>query len=182
MTDIDQGAALAFDEPPGRGSLLKWVLIAVVAILLLGVGGGAAWYFLLGGKEHFAPKAHKEVEVPLPYFLELKAFVVSLPSASGTPHFVQLGISLQLPRAAAGEMVTAVLPEVQDAIRQSLLAFRTDDLQNPEGVNKVRAALVKHLNEVLTRVLGPDRIAKITEGQPTKDFVQNLLFATLIVE
>jgi hypothetical protein len=38
------------------------------------------------------------------------------------------------------------------------------------------------LNEVLTRVLGPERLAKITEGQENHDFVQNILFATLIVE
>jgi flagellar basal body-associated protein FliL len=181
MTDIDQGASLALGEPRGGGSLLKWVLIAVIVLIVLMAGAGV-WYFLLGGKEHFAPKEPKEVEAPLPYFQELKPFVVSVPSKSGTPHFVQLGISLQLPRAAGGEMITAVLPEIQDAMRQTLLTFRSDDLQNPEGVNNVRQAMIKHLNEVLVRVLGPERIAKVTAGQPTPDFVQNILFATLIVE
>ena len=178
MTDIDQAAALDLDETRGRSPLVKWGVIGLALLVLIGAGG-AVWYFFLGGR---APQQPKQIEAPLPYFLDLKPFVVSLPSASGTPHFVQLGISLQLPRAAAGEMVTAVLPEIQDAMRQTLLGYKSDELQNTDGVNKVRQALLKHLNEVLARVFGPDRVAKITDGQPNHDVVQNILFATLIVE
>jgi flagellar FliL protein len=182
MTDIDQAAALDLDdEPSGGGSLLKWGLIVFVVLALIG-GGGAVWYFFLGGREHFAPQQPKAVEAPLPYFLDLKPFVVTMPNSSGTPHFVQLGISLQLPRSTAGEMVTAVLPEIQDAMRQTLLGFKSDELQTPDGVNKVRKAMIEHLNEVMTRVLGPERVAKITDGSPISAFVQNILFATLIVE
>ena len=181
MANIDQDAALSLDEPRGRSPLLKWGLIGIIVLLVLGAGG-AVWYFMLGGKAHFAPPEHKEVEVPLPYFVELKPLVVTMASTTGTTHFVQLGLSLQVPRAAAGEMITAVLPEVQDAMRQTLLGYKSDELQNTDGVNKVRQALLKHLNEVLARVFGPDRVAKITDGQPNHDVVQNILFATLIVE
>lgn len=181
MTDIDQAAALDLDEPRGRSSLMKWALIVIVLLALAG-GGGAVWYFFLGGKAHFGGQEAKKVEAPLPSFMDLKPFVVSLPSSSGTSHFVQLGISLQLPRAAASEMVTAVLPEIQDAMRQILLGFKTEDLQTPEGVNKVRKVMKEHLNEVMTRVLGPERIAKLTEGTGSPDFIQNILFGTLIVE
>jgi flagellar protein FliL len=182
MTDIDQDSALDLDdEPSGRSPLVKWGLIGVVVLALLGTGG-AGWYFFLGGREYFAPRQAKEVEAPLPYFLDLKPFVVSMPSSSGTPHFVQLGVSLQLPRSAAGEMVTAILPEIQDAMRQTLLGFKSDDLQTPDGVNRVRKAMTEHLNEVMTRVLGSERVAKLTSGAPNSAFVQNVLFATLIVE
>jgi flagellar FliL protein len=178
MTDIDQDA-LDLREPRGNSSFVKWALIGIIALLLLGGGGFAAWFFLLGGH---GQKEAKEIETPLPYFMALKPFVVSLPNANGSPHFVQLGISLQLPRSAAGEMVTAVLPEFQDAMRQTLLGFRTEDLQTPAGVDKVRKAMTEHLNQTATRVLGPDRIAKLTAGAPNGQFVQNILFATLIVE
>lgn len=181
MTDVDQTTAFDLQEPRGRSPLIKWGLIAVAALVLLGAGG-AVWYFFLGGKEHFAPKQEKEAEAPLPYYLEVKPIVVSMPSNSGQTHFVQLGVSLQLPRPAAGEMVGALLPEVQDSMRQTLLAFKSDDLQTPEGVDKVRKAMIKHLNEVLSSVLGPDRLAKLTAGSPDGAFVQNILFPTLIVE
>jgi flagellar basal body-associated protein FliL len=183
MTDIDQAAALDLEdeEPPGRSPLFKWGLIAVVMLVLIG-SGVAVWYFLLGGGDHPSSQQPKAAEMPLPYFLDLKPFVVSLPNSNGSPHFVQLGVSLQLPRSAAGEMVTAVLPEIQDSMRQTLLGFRTDDLQTPDGVNRVRKAMTEHLNEEMTRVLGPERIAKMTDGSPNGAFVQNILFATLIVE
>lgn len=182
MTDIDQAAALDLDdEPRGRSPLLKWGLIGLVVLLLLGAGG-AVWYFLLGGSEHFSAHQAKPIETPLPFFLDLKPFVVSLPSNSGTPHFVQLGISLQLPRAGAGEVVNAILPEIQDAMRQTLLGFKSDDLQTPAGVDRVRKAMTEHLNEVMVRVLGPERIAKLTENTGNPTFVQNILFSTLIVE
>src|SRR5579863_6143965 len=181
MADIDQAGAFDLDEPRGRSPLLKWGIIALAVLVLLGAGG-AVWYFFLGGKEHFSPQQKKEVEAPLPYYLEVKPIVVSMPSSSGTTRFVQVGLSLQLPRPAAGEMVSALLPEVQDSVRQTLLAFKSDDLQTPEGVDRVRKAMIKHLNEVLGTVLGPDRMGKLTAGSPDGAFVQNILFPTLIVE
>jgi flagellar basal body-associated protein FliL len=183
MTDIDQDALDLEDEdePGGRSPLVKWGLIGLALVVLIGAGG-VVWYFFLGGSSYFSAQPQKEVEVPLPYFVDLKPFVVSMPNAAGTPHFVQLGVSLQLPRSTAGAMVTAILPEVQDAMRQTLLNFKTDDLQSPAGVDRVRKAMTEHLNEVMNRVLGPERIAKMTAGTPNGLFVQNILFATLIVE
>lgn len=181
MTDIDQAAALDLDEPRGRSPLVKWGLIGVVVLALIG-GGGAVWYFFLGGAAHFGSQQAKQVEAPLPYFMDLKPFVVTLGSSTGTSHFVQLGISLQLPRTAAGEMVTAILPEIQDAMRQILLGFKSEDLQSPDGVNKVRKVMKVRLNEVMVRVLGPERIAKLTDGTGSNEFIQNILFGTLIVE
>src|ERR1700733_14102714 len=109
--------SLDLREPRGSSPLLKWALIGMTLLVLLGAGG-AAWYFFLGGREHFSSQQPK-VEAPLPYFLELKPFVVTMPSSSGVTHFVQLGVSLQLPRAPAGEMVTSLLPEIQDTMGQT---------------------------------------------------------------
>lgn len=177
----DQAAPLNVAEGRGRGGSRKWLLLGIVALVVIGAGGGAAWYFLLGGRGGGAA-AQQKVETPLPYFLELKPFVVTMTGSNGNSHFVQLGISLQLPRPAAGEMVTALLPEIQDAIRETLLGFKSDDLQSPEGVAKVRRALIHHLNEVLAAALGPERVAKVTDGGPNPTFVQNILFPTVIVE
>jgi len=179
MSDVEQAAALDLGAPRGRSPLLKWAIIGFVALLVLGGGGGAAWYFLLGG--HSKGEA-KEVKTPLPFFLEVKPIVVSLPSKGGVSHFVQVGLTLQLPRPAAGEMVGALLPEVQDTIRQTLLSFKSDDLQSPEGVDNVRKVMIEHLNVAFNAVLGADRIAKFTAGNPNHDFVQNVLFPVLIVE
>jgi flagellar protein FliL len=177
MSDTDEGSALDLDDEPGSGRpLLKWGLIALAAIVLLGAGGGG-WYYFMGSRS--APQA---VELPLPYFLDLKPFVVSMPSTTGSPQFVQLGVSLQLPQPAAGEMINALLPEVQDAMRETLLGFKSDDLKNSDGVNKVRGAMTKHLNDILGGVLGPERMTKLTAGSANGTLVQNILFPTLVIE
>ena len=181
MANIDQASALDLREPRGRSPLVKWGVIGIAALLLLGAGG-AVRYFLLGGREHFSPQQPKEVEAPLPYFLELKPIVVSMPSSNGVTHFVQVGASLQMPRAAAGELATALLPELQDTMRQTLLGFKSEDLQNPDGVNRVRKAMTLRLNELMLGILGHDRVAKMTEGSPNGALVQNILFPMLIVE
>jgi flagellar basal body-associated protein FliL len=181
VSDVEQSATFELDEPRGRSSLFKWGLIGLVILLLVGAGG-AVWYFFLGGREHFSPPTAKEAEAPLPYFMEVKPIVVSMPSKSGATHFVQVGVSLQLARPAAGEMVGALLPEVQDSMRQTLLAFKSDDLQTPEGVDNMRKVMIQHLNETMAAVLGTERFAKLTAGSPNGAFVQNILFATLIIE
>jgi flagellar FliL protein len=181
MTDIDQGVELGLEEDePAKGGMKRWLMIGGGAVLLL-VLGGAGWYFFLGGKEHFGGPA-KPVEAPLPSFLDLKPLVVTVPSRNGPSRFVQLGVSFQLSDAAAGEMITAVLPKVQDGMRQVLLTFKSEDLQTPEGIDKARAAMLARLNAILVQVLGRERVVKATGGKPDAPLIQNIYFATLIIE
>src|SRR5258708_5841321 len=177
MTDVSASVAVDNEDADApRGSKRLWIIIAA-ALLLTGAGGGGAWYFFIGrnagGETHAAPK-------PLPFFLDLKAFVVTVGSNSGQSRFIQLGASLQLTGAGAGEQITAVLPRVQDAMRQTMLTFKADDMTSPDGVNKVRRAMTKHLNEVLLSVLGAERFKEAAGGEP--ELVQNIYFPTLVVE
>ena len=45
-TKLDASTDLGLEKAPGRTR--TWVLIAAAAVLVLGAGGGAAWYFLAG--------------------------------------------------------------------------------------------------------------------------------------
>ena len=74
-----------------------------------------------------------------------------------------MGLSLELPSPSAGDLVTAILPQVQDAIRQTVLGFKSDDLQTPEGLEKVRAAMIADLNRTL---LTRSRRRADREGEP----------------
>ena len=184
MTDINQALDLDVDEEEGgprRRSWLKLTILGLVGLLVVGGAGGAVWYFLLGGKAYLSG-SNKPAEAPLPYFLEMKAFVVSVPSKAGPSRFVQLGLSLELPGAASGALVTAILPQVQDALRQSVLAYKADDLQTQEGLEKVRASMLAALNKALLTNLGADRIEKAAPGKPTDQMVRAIYFSQLIVE
>ena len=186
MTDIDQGAALDLEEEeaPGGGgrSKLKFYGMILAGVLLVAGAGGAAWYFLLGGRDVLFPPEAKKVETPLPYFFEMKPFVVTISSRSGPARFVQLGLSLEMPSAAAGDLVTAILPLVQDAMRETVLGFKSEDLQSPEGIGKLRAALMTTVSRTLVKNLGAERIEKVNPGKPPESLVGNIYFSQLIVE
>ncbi|HVC53088.1 MAG TPA: flagellar basal body-associated FliL family protein [Stellaceae bacterium] len=173
----DQTVDLDVEAPKSGKGRIKLYIIIAVAVVLLGAGAGAAWYFLLGGAH-----APKEVEAPLPVFLDLKPFVVTVPSRSGPSHFVQLGVSFQVSGSAASALVDAVLPKIKDAMRQTLLTFKSEDMQSPETLDKVRVALLAQVNRALVAELGQERIDKANGGKPGQPLVRSVYFPTLIVE
>ncbi len=182
MTDVDQSVELELEPPPrGKSPLKFWGLIAA-AVLFAGGAGGAAWYFLLGGNARPVSEQAKPVEAPLPVFLDLKPIVITVSSRAGPSHFVQLGASFQVSGSSASEMITALLPKVQDTIRQTLLNFKSDDLQTPEGVDRARAALLRRLNGMLKQELGPERIERGNPHKVGEGLIHNIYFATLVIE
>jgi len=175
MTEVAEAANPATAGKPSRSGRL-WMII-VGAILLCGAAAGGSWYFFAG--RHVDKEAHIPPK-PLPSYLDLKPFVVTVASNSGQMRFVQLGASLQITSAGAGEKITAVLPRIQDGMRQTMLTFKADDLTTPEGINRVRREMTKHLNLVLSEVLGPERFKEAAGNEP--ELVQNIYFTTLVVE
>jgi flagellar basal body-associated protein FliL len=157
-------------------------MIAVLLVFLVASAGGAGyWYFFLGPSAGSAGGQVAKAEASLPFYLEIKPFVVTIVNNAGAPHFVQVGINLALPGSDAGNAVTAVLPEVQDAIRQTAVAFKADDVVTPAGIDKLRQAVIANANGVLLQRLGPERVGRLT-GEPNGGLIQNLYFTTLIVE
>ncbi len=182
MTEVIEATAKAVVGKSGR-TFRFWWLIAISGLLIAAVaGGGAYWYFFLGQHPGAGSLQKPESEAPLPFYLEVKPFVVSMVNSTGTPHFVQLGVNLTLSEGAAANVVSAVLPEVQDAMRQTALTFKVDDVVTPAGVDKMREAMIVSVNRVLLQQLGAERIKRLNGGQGNNDLVQNIYFSTLIVE
>jgi flagellar basal body-associated protein FliL len=165
-------------ERDGGRSFLSWKLILPAFLLLAAAGGGAGYfyYYHFGGHG----RAAASQEPPLPFYLTIKPFVVSIGSQSGSPHFVQLGASLTLAGPAVGKLVDAMLPEVEDTMRLTALTFKAEDVTTPAGVDKMRALMTANINRLLLQRLGAARIKAINNGK--KDIVQNIYFSTLVVE
>lgn len=179
MTDIDSAAGMAIPEAGGRCGPMKMIMIIGLAVLFVVGAGGAVWWFVLGGKAQFSGARH--VEAPLPSFLAMKPFVIRIGSTAGAARFVQMGPTLQLSAPTATELVNAVLPQVQDVIRQTVLTVRPDELQKADGINRLRTALLSKLNEMLVQALGPERIERVN-GKPDASLFVNIYFPTLVVE
>ena len=182
MSEVDEVATKAAVGKGRRTFRFSW-LIAVSGLLIVAIaGGGGYWYFFLRQPPGAGSLQIPEPEAPLPFYLEVKPFVVSMVNSTGTPHFVQLGVNLTLSGGTAANVVSAVLPEVQDAMRQTALTFKVDDIVTPAGVDKMREAMIAGVNRVLLQRLGAERIKRLNGSEANSDLVQNIYFSTLIVE
>jgi flagellar basal body-associated protein FliL len=178
MSETGQGAARVAARRGGRRFFRSWMAIALLAVLVAVAGGvlyGFFGYRLGDHGRHASGQAP-----PLPFYLTLKPFVVSMAGDAGTTHFVQVGVTLTLSGPAPGRLVNAVLPEVEDAMRQTVLAFKADDVMTPAGVDKLRKAMIVKVNNVLLQQLGARRIEDVNNGK--KNLVRNIYFSSLIVE
>lgn len=179
------------DGPPtgaaaarGRGSIFRsWKTIAVLLVLLAVSGGGAGyWYVFLRPPAGADKEQAAKPEPDLPFYLEIKPFVITIVNSAGTPHFVQVGVNLALSGSDAANAVTAVLPEVQDAMRQTAVAFKVEDIVTPAGIDKLRQAMTADANRALLQRFGPDKANRLSGGEPNSAVIRNIYFTTLIVE
>jgi flagellar basal body-associated protein FliL len=158
-------------------------MIVVLPMLITATAVGVGyWYVFLRERTEIAKENVRVADLPLPFYLEIKPFVVSVVNGTGAPHFVQMGLNLTLSGSNAGEVVTAVLPEVQDTIRQTTLGFKVDDIVTPAGVDRLREAMIANVNRTLLRRLGADRIKRVGGGEPNNGIVQNIYFSTFVIE
>ncbi|HJU19450.1 MAG TPA: flagellar basal body-associated FliL family protein [Stellaceae bacterium] len=164
--------------PPRGGRSLRLIMLAFVLVLVVAAGG--AGYMFLWHPRGDAARPAAAPAAALPFYLEIKPFVVSMEGEGDSAHFVQLGVNLTLSGPALGQLVSAVLPEVQDAMRQAVLGFKVADITTPAGVDKLRRAMTERVNHVLLQRLGAQRIAAVNGGE-TKA-VRNIYFSTLVIE
>ncbi|HEY5208136.1 MAG TPA: flagellar basal body-associated FliL family protein [Stellaceae bacterium] len=177
--DKRRGAApeiVPIELPKKRGKL-KLIIIIVVALLVVLGGAGGAYFFLFAGS---SPKGPKEAVPAQPFFVDVKPFVVTMKAADDSMHYVQLALSLKVPNEEAVAGATAVMPELLDMIRQTVLGFKIDELQTQDGVNKLRIAITTGTNRVLLQALGPKKIE--TLGAPNGNLVSNVFFQNLVIE
>lgn len=178
MSDTGQAVAKGSAKAGAPRKRSRSLLLAAIALLLVIIAGGGAYVYL--GRASASHDRIAKAEAPLPFYLDVKPFVVSLNNGEGIPHFVQLGVTLSLSGPVLGKLITAVLPEVQDAMRQTLLAFKVEDITTPAGVDKLRKAMIANVNRVLLQQFGAARIKEANAGR--SEAVRNIYFTTLTIE
>lgn len=177
---VAEGAEGVEGEAPAKKKLSGKTLILFIvlpAILVLGAGGGAA-YFLLFNKP---AEAHAEADdhgkaakskgkgghgeegaegVPGAHgttitqgegvvFVGLPEMLVNVTAADGRPAYLKLRLTLE----AADEQVVASLepqiPRVTDQFTSFLRELRTDDLSGSAGAYRLRLELLRRVNLVI---------------------------------
>ena len=169
-------SAEAAPAVPSRGKKKLVVIIAAVVLLLAVGGGGAAWYLMKkkaaeaaaaaaaeaaeGGDGEATAKADKD-EPPMPKadlkhaptFVPLDPFTVNLADRDAE-RYAQVGMTLELTDAKAGDLLKAYMPAIRNNILLVLAGKTAGELMEHEGkvklASEVRAAALKPLGYAAT--------------------------------
>ena len=131
-------------EAPSK-KLVKFAIIGVGALALLGGGGGAAYMFGLigGGGEggELAEQAAKPV-----FYYDLPEMTVNLNSADKRQRYLKLRIALEASDQKTIAALEPALPRLLDAFQVYLRELRTTDLDGSAGMHRLKEELTRRVN------------------------------------
>lgn len=137
--DGEEGAA----EKPKR-SIVKLALMAA-PVLLLAIGGGAAWQFgLFGGGGEAGGQA---VAAPKPaFFYNMPEMLVNLNQADKRAQYLKIKVSLEMADENITSALEPVLPRIMDTFQIYLRELRSEDLDGSAGVYRLKEELLRRVN------------------------------------
>ena len=158
----DPKAAPAAPAPSGKKKML---VIGAAAVLVLGLGGGAGWYFL----GHKSDPGHKEVKkAEKPEFVVIEPFTVNLQPENGE-QYLQVQFTLQVASLEQAELIKANMARVRSRVLLLLSAKKASELTSVEG----KGLLSK---EIIAAVRQPF----VDKGTPQE--VSDVLFTSFIIQ
>jgi flagellar FliL protein len=186
--------------PKGKKKLLI-IIAAVVLVLVLG-GGGALWYIskqkaaALAAEEEggdgatpvHAPAAagHGDAKAP-PVYLPMDNMVVNLADPGGE-RVAQVGITLAVTDAHAGDSVKAFMPTIRSGVLMLLSRKTSEELLSPEGKQKLIEEILVETSIPFggghkVEAEEPPATNKKAKKQPAVQYpVVGVLFSSLIVQ
>lgn len=158
------------EVPKKKGKLLIIILVLVGVVVLVG-GGIAAWLLTTAPDkskqahgEEAAAEEHEDEHPPI--YEKLEKFTVKL---VGQNTYLQTEVQLVMADAKAQEKLKLRMPEVRDAMIRLLSSKTEEELNQPDGMDKLAGEIRHELNSVLG-------IRKDTEG------VKKVLFGDFITQ
>ena len=152
---------------------MKYVVILLIAILMLGAGGAAGYFAFqkqavasLGAENAKAladKKAREKAEIAFKeeakklQFVELDPIILPIIDAQGVSQVVTLVVSLEVDDKEKAEYVASLTPRLKDAFIQDMYGVLNRKASMDGGVVKVDK-LKARLNRVSEKVLGQDRV------------------------
>ncbi len=139
------------DEPKAKSGSKKIVLFVVLALVLLGGGGVAA--YLNGMLE--ADDAHDEpakAEAPTPadtVLYHLPTMLANLAGERGRPGFLKFTVALELTDSDAIPRIRRLEPRIIDILQVHFRELRIDDLRDSRGIPILRHELLMRINTAI---------------------------------
>jgi len=137
--------------PPKKSSKMKFIVIGLGIILVLGIAGGGAAFFYFGKSDALktASAAPPEEKSGPAVFLPLEVFTVNLQSETGDK-FLQTNISLQLPSDDQISYYKENMPQLRSRVLLLLSSKSVADLLTNEGKTKLVEEIKKDIQRPYT--------------------------------
>lgn len=144
--------------PAAKGGKLKWILMGIGVVVLLGGGGVGAYLMLSGGGKEDAQASAKGAEAPIPTVLnmELAPFLVNLADPGGG-HYLKTTLTLELQTERATAWINARLPRVRDRVLLLLSSKESAELLTADGKFRLRDDVLRAVNELM----GEDKVSAV---------------------
>jgi len=134
-----------------KGSALKWIIIIVIGVLILGGAGAGAYYFLFSSRTPTADKKSAEQAKPqAAIFWPMEPFIVNLLD-NESERYLKVVLQLELSEQASVEELNLIKPKVRDSILDLLSSKSYKEMMDPIGKQRLRDEVALRVNAYLTK-------------------------------
>lgn len=144
-------------ELPAAKPKKKRLLIAGVALALLGSGGAGAWYYT---QQNNAPHAAKAEPPKLPVFVNLEPFTVNLQPDDGE-QYLQVALTLQVDDEAQTEFIKLHMPQVRNRLLLLLSSKKASEISTVEGKNRLASEIVAQVKQPFAPKAAPQKVSGV---------------------
>jgi flagellar protein FliL len=135
-------------KPPKKKGLLKWILVGVAVLVLLG-GGGAGYVLLTSPKEpESADNSTQAPKAMQSRMISVQPFVVNLADPLGR-RFLKVSMDVELADERAVAEINQAMPKVKDTILLLLSSKSYSDLSKMEDKLVLKEELVDRVGQVI---------------------------------
>jgi flagellar FliL protein len=159
---MSTAAAVEGAVPVKAGKKKLIVVLAAVLLLLAALGGGAVFWLKsrahaqqladeeadAGGETAHAKAAPRRDPKVVPVFVPLENFTVNLADREAD-RYAQIGISLELSDAKAGDRIKLFMPAIRNNILMVLAHKRSADLLERSGKEKLAEEVLRETERAL---------------------------------
>lgn len=143
-------------ELPAAKPRKKLLLIAAVALAVLG-GGAGAWYFT---QQNSGPHPTKPEPAKLPVFVNLEPFTVNLQPDSGE-QYLQVALTLQVADEAQTELIKLHMPQVRSRLLLLLSSKKASEISTVEGKNHLASEIITQVKQPFTPKTAPQNVSGV---------------------
>ncbi len=112
-----------------------------MALLVVGLGGAAAWYFMAAKP---AGAEHKAVKSEPPEYVPIESFTVNLQPENGD-QYLQIAFTLQVKNQKEGELIKANMAKVRSRVLLLLSGKKASEISTVEGKRQLATEIVATL-------------------------------------